>query len=258
MSGPERTPGNAGRALQIDGTFNVRDVGGYATAGRATVTTERLFRSATLDAVTDQGLQQLRQLGLRTVFDLRSDNEIERHGRFPLDRLPVRWEHLTSTIGPPTPNDPGSSRLLEHPDPMAPMYVQVMKTSGPEFARGLRILANPANHPAIVHCTSGKDRTGLFVLVLHLVLGVTLTDALGHYHQDQAVTEKAAEAMVGRYPEMADLPQGKMMRMAGTNERWVMGALAAIGGEHAVPQWLASHGCDQHAQAQLRANLVTT
>lgn len=253
MSGSERVPEDAGRALSIDGTFNARDIGGYPTLGGTRVSSGRLFRSATLDQITDRGISDLRALGLRTVFDLRSRGEVERHGRFPVDRAPVRWEHLPSAVAPPAGNDERSTRLRAHPDPMAPMYIDIIKTSGPEFARGLRILADPVNHPAIVHCTSGKDRTGVFILLLHLVLGVSLEHALDHYRQDDEITARAAAEMMSRYPEMAELPREKMLRMAGTNTRWVSGALASIGGADAVPDWLATHGCDQHAQARLRA-----
>lgn len=256
MSGSERIPADAGRVLDIDGTFNARDIGGYPTLGGATVSAGCLYRSATLDAITDHGIDRLRSVGVRTVFDLRSPDEVERHGRFPVDRAPVRWEHLASAIAPPAGEDDRSVRLREHPDPMAPMYIDIIRTSGPEFARGLRILADTANHPAIVHCTSGKDRTGVFVVLLHLVLGVSLEDALEHYLQDEATTERAAQDMMARYPEMAELPREKMMRMAGTNARWVSGALASIGGADAVPDWLAQHGCDHHTQARLRAALT--
>lgn len=256
MSGRERTSAGAERELIIDGTFNVRDIGGRSTLGGARVASGRLFRSATLDAVTDQGIETLTALGLRTVLDLRSPAEVERHGRFPVERAPVRWEHLASAVGPPAGSDDRSVRLREHPDPMAPMYIDIIKTSGPEFARGLRILADPANHPAIVHCTSGKDRTGVFVLLLHLVLGVSLEDALDHYLQDDNTTDRAATEMISRYPEMAELPRDKVMRMAGTRTHWMSGALATIGGDEAVPAWLASHGCDQHVQARLRAAFI--
>lgn len=247
-------PGDDGPT--VDGIFNLRDVGGWPTVGGSHVLSGRLFRAASLDAITDRGLAELGALGLRTVFDLRSSPELERHGRFPVDRLPVRWEHLASSVGPPAGDDQRSARMLEHPDPMEAMYLETMRTSGPEFARGLRILADPANLPAVAHCTSGKDRTGLFVVVIHLAIGVSLDDALAHYVQPREVTEQTHEQMVARYPEIARLPQEKAMRMAGTNTRWVTRALDSIGGDEAIPDWLASHGCDHHTQARLRTALT--
>ncbi len=259
MRGPEADAFGDGRGIGeqayiIDGTFNVRDVGGRRTTGGAQVRTGLLLRSASLDALTSSGIEDVRSLELRTVIDLRSLTEVDHHGHFPTDEVPVRWEHLPSAVGPPSGDDPGrAARMREHPDPMAPMYRDILEHNGSEIARGFRILADPANLPAIVHCTSGKDRTGLFVLALHLLLGVSLDDALSHYHQDDATTQRAMADMLGRFPEMAEMPPEKMERMAGTNSRWVTGALASIGGEHAVPDWLRSKGCDSHTQARLRA-----
>lgn len=247
-SGPD------GGFYTIDGTFNVRDIGGSKTATAARVRTGRLLRSASLDALTSTGVERIRSFNLRTVIDLRSRAEVDLHGHFPTEDVPVRWEHLPSGVSPPSAGNPGQgARMQAHPDPMAPMYQEILEHNGPEIARGIRILASPMNLPAIVHCTSGKDRTGLFVLIVQLVLGVTLDDALDHYHQDDATTQRALSDMVSRFPQMGEMPPEKMARMAGTNSRWVTGALTSIGGERAVPEWLQSHGCDSHTQAQLRA-----
>ena len=256
MIGRKASPLGSDQSLSVDGAFNVRDIGGYPTAGGSRVSPRRLLRSASLDALTTQGIRDLQALKLRTVLDLRSSEEVTRHGSFPVEQMPVRWEHLPSQVALPSGDDESSRRIRNHPDPMSPMYQQIMQTHGTEFARGLRILADPANHPAIVHCTSGKDRTGLFVLVLHLVIGVSLDDALAHYHQDQATTDRAMADMHVRYPEIAEMPGAKIERMAGTNSRWVAGALASIGGAHAVPEWLTSHGCGHHVQGSLRSAFV--
>lgn len=247
-SGPE------GRTYNVDGTFNVRDVGGLKTSSGVRVRTGRLLRSASLDSLTAAGIETVRTFGLRTVIDLRSRSEVDRQGHFPTDDVAVRWEHLPSAIGPPaTGSSDRAERMRSHPDPMAPMYEEILEHNGPEIARGLRILSSPANLPAIAHCTSGKDRTGLFVVILHLVLGVSLDNALNHYNQDDATTQRAMTDMLSRFPEMGQMPPEKMERMAGTNSRWITGALATIGGESALPDWLRANGCDAHSQAQLRA-----
>lgn len=255
----ESEPGAFGSAtdgdtLAVEGAFNLRDVGGHTTNAGARVRTGRLLRSSSPDALTPTGIDVMRSFQLRTVIDLRSPPEVDRHGHFPTDDIAVRWEHLPSEVGPPVPGSPNqANRLQDHPDPMAPMYEEILQHNGPEIARGLRILADPANLPALVHCTSGKDRTGLFVVILHIALGVDLDDALAHYHQDIATTHRAMADMLQRYPAMAAIPSEKMERMAGTNSRWVTGALTSIGGEAGVPEWLRSHGCDAHAQSRLRA-----
>jgi len=251
----ESNASGAGRLIEIDGTYNARDVGGITTASGARVRTGRLLRSAALDSLTDTGIEQIRAFELRTVLDLRGEAEVDDDGRFPVDRVPVRWEHLATVGGPPKDRTTNAAtQVFEHPDPMALIYRRLIEGNGAAFARGLRILSDRANLPAAVHCASGKDRTGLFVVLLHLVLGVTLDDALAHYQQDAATTERSRLDMAARQPQMAEMmPPEKLTRMAGTNSRWVLGALSSIGGEHAVPEWLSAQGCDAHTQANLRA-----
>ena len=41
-----------------------------------------------------------------------------------------------------------------------------------EYRRAIAFAADPANHPMLIHCTSGKDRTGFASAVLLLAVGV--------------------------------------------------------------------------------------
>ncbi|KAI1805500.1 protein-tyrosine phosphatase-like protein [Daldinia bambusicola] len=51
--------------------------------------------------------------------------------------------------------------------------------SGPEIAEALHTLTTPSSLPLLLHCTQGKDRTGLIVLLALTVLGVP-PDAISH------------------------------------------------------------------------------
>jgi Tyrosine phosphatase family len=41
-----------------------------------------------------------------------------------------------------------------------------------QVAMALRVFVDPANLPVLVHCVHGKDRTGLIIALLLLLLGV--------------------------------------------------------------------------------------
>ncbi|TAM60773.1 MAG: hypothetical protein EPN50_07375, partial [Chloroflexota bacterium] len=62
------------RQLPLVGIFNLREVGGYPAEG-GWVRRRRLFRSSALHRLDDQGREALRELGIRTVVDLRDDDE---------------------------------------------------------------------------------------------------------------------------------------------------------------------------------------
>lgn len=192
------------------------------------------------------------------MLDLRSDAEVDDAGAFPHDRLPVRWEHLTSPFGPPGSGgaSPRQQEMLDHPDPMALLYVEMMREMAAEFARAVRILANPANLPAVFHCTSGKDRTGLLAAIVQLLVGVPLPIVLADYERSSQWETQIRSDMLDRYPSLAELPADKVSRMASCNRRWLVSALAIAADHGGLDGWLDHHGCPVHLQVRLRSTLI--
>jgi protein-tyrosine phosphatase len=64
------------RHVGWDGFFNARDLGGLPVRGGGRTRRGSLIRSADLRFVTRNGWQQARAAGVRTVVDLRNDEEI--------------------------------------------------------------------------------------------------------------------------------------------------------------------------------------
>jgi len=69
------------RFVELRGCFNFRDLGGYTGAGGRRVRWRRLFRADGLHRLTDEDCRDLAELGLRTVIDLRSGDELTERGR---------------------------------------------------------------------------------------------------------------------------------------------------------------------------------
>src|SRR5258708_12296613 len=55
---------------------------------------------------------------------------------------------------------------------MADLYIYMLESGGRAFADGIRELARPGALPGLVHCTAGKDRTGLLIAMVQDLLGV--------------------------------------------------------------------------------------
>jgi hypothetical protein len=63
--------------VEVEGVFNIRSVGGCPIPARGLfLKSPTLFRSGELFGITPTGKSQLTALGIRRVFDLRSDAEI--------------------------------------------------------------------------------------------------------------------------------------------------------------------------------------
>ena len=160
--------------MLLEGSLNLRDIGGYATADGHVVRTGCLYRSDELHALTDADLEVVGALGIRVVFDLR--NAAERSAR--PNRLPVDVELLERFS--PSPNVPRTTEEQitqnELPDLddelFAVVYIELLDRLAPELRTILERAADAPSRPLLFHCAAGKDRTGIAAAVLLGVLGV--------------------------------------------------------------------------------------
>lgn len=157
------TDNNWPRMLYIDGTTNVRDIGGWTTMDGALIQQGLLYRSAEFNQtqnITEKGLQQLEQLGIVTEIDLKMNHEN------PQNVIP--W--LPNYIRPLSVAGDGMSLYLEG------------LTQTPEVVAAVfRALTNPQNYPVIIHCRMGADRTAEIVAMLEAILGCSYEQIVVDY-----------------------------------------------------------------------------
>ncbi len=172
------------RLVVLQGGSNFRDIGGYASAGGGNVRWGRIYRSAALDRLTGADLVAVGRLGLRVVYDLRGEEERQRAPSL----LPEGISSQSLPIGGAAAKTRELTDLLVEgrvealpPDFLERIYEGMAESAASTFGRLLTGLADPAGTPALIHCTAGKDRTGMSVALLLSVLGVSETDILDDY-----------------------------------------------------------------------------
>lgn len=169
------------RWVPVDGVIDVRDIGGYTAARGRTVLWQRLYRSAALNTVTPQGLQDLAALNLRTVVDLRSAVEVAdgpdllpAGARLVLEPVDNDAVLLPADLPIDDPQvDP--TALVEYEN-----YVSEPAARA-SFGAALRLMASPADLPLLYHCNGGANRTGWETAVLLRLLGVSNADIYADY-----------------------------------------------------------------------------
>ncbi|KXH28138.1 tyrosine/serine protein phosphatase [Colletotrichum simmondsii] len=82
------------------------------------------------------------------------------------------------------------SREVMLPRGLVGLGLDTLDQSGEEIAKALRVFIDPATSPTLVHCTQGKDRTGLIVSLVLFILDVPL-EAIEH---DYMLTSGALES----------------------------------------------------------------
>ncbi|GJM42118.1 MAG: protein-tyrosine-phosphatase [Ardenticatenaceae bacterium] len=176
----------AERALPLQKGVNFRDAGGYYTKDGQMMRLGKLYRSGSLSRLAEADLAYLQRLGIRLVSDLRSSGEREKHpDRLPdveglVERpLPMdsvdRWERLRGAYTVLFRKGKLDDYLLDG-------YTRVVLDSNAHHVREFfQRLADPAQLPALIHCTAGKDRTGVLIALLLLTLGVPEKTVVADY-----------------------------------------------------------------------------
>ncbi|WP_167591750.1 tyrosine-protein phosphatase [Jiella endophytica] len=187
------------RLLPLGGVHNIRDLGGYAVASGGTTAFGRVFRGCGQHGLDAAGLEALAATGLGLVIDLRTEDELGRDPARLLGRTGIDYRHipLFARLQPLAAMAAGRSFS------MADRYVAAFETCGPAFASVFRAIAK-SKAPLLVHCTAGKDRTGLVAALVLGAAGVSETDILADY----ALTETAGAALLKRLRESHD-PTGR-------------------------------------------------
>ncbi|CAG8976729.1 hypothetical protein HYALB_00012527 [Hymenoscyphus albidus] len=183
--------------INIPNIPNFRDLGGHplptSSHTPTTIKPGLIYRCAEPSGVTQEGIAKLKELGVTHVYDLRSDNEIERSiaaGRGGV----VEWDGCKRVFVPVFPDkdyDPEALavRFKDYStlgtEGFKRAYTSILKNAGPSYGPIFLHLANEPEKPLIVHCTAGKDRTGVFCALILQLCGV----GDEHIAQEYSLTE---------------------------------------------------------------------
>ena len=251
--------------IELDGAVNVRDLGDLPTGDGQKTARARLLRADNLQDLSAADVTKLvRDIGVTTVVDLRSSNELAAEGPAPLDGVAgVRHVHhpVLPEVGSNT--DVIADALLardrqdqvRYPrDPVCGHYLGYLEDRPDQVAGALRAVAY-AQGAALVHCAAGKDRTGVVVAMALTVAGVPTPAVVADY----AASGERTEAIMARLrrsrlyardinSKPADLQRPRPETMTAFLEQMD----ARYGG---VASWLTGHGFSRQDLRALRVKL---
>jgi len=253
----------AERLLPLEGAQNFRDLGGYpAEAGRR-VRWGRVFRSDSLAALSDTDLRYLERIGLRLVCDFRGDAEVEDEPNRLAGRPPfLYWRQPLgdASVQPSEWRRRFESGELGDVDAswLTRSYRGMMDQCGVEIGAVFRRLAREDGLPAVLHCTAGKDRTGVSAALLLLLLGVPRELVLEDYALTGRYTGDRIRAAERFFRERGVDPSS-VSALMGSEPSTLAGALDHLEATHGgVERWARERaGLDDAELAALREALLT-
>lgn len=162
------------RTVTVDGVSNTRDIGGYQTA-YGYVLEGLVYRSAKLEAITEQGCETLKnKLGVKTDLDLRGEAEASLPGN---KANPADCENYYVSETPQYAAVPDNG--IDNPA----RFEQVKYI--------MSVFTDKDNYPIDFHCAIGRDRTGTIAALLKSLLGYAEQDIINDYYTSAFATSAA-------------------------------------------------------------------
>ncbi len=172
----------AERIIPADGIFNLRDVGGYYANNKRETKWGNFYRSSTLYHITKNDIETLKELGIKTVIDLRTTEEAR---SYPSDYKGAQTFEVPLISGSPFSfMDKVISEEMKKGDviiQLQDIQMGLLKNNTDQFIKIFDILLNENNYPALVYCALGKDRTGFITALVLAALDVPYNQILQDY-----------------------------------------------------------------------------
>lgn len=235
--------------LDVPGTHNFREVApGMLTPGR-------LYRSDALHRLTRDGRRTLKELGIGQVIDLRSAFDRRIGGR---DRLRGTGAAYLSVPIDGTP--PDRSRFDPNTLTLFDVYRAVLTRHQEHLGLVIRTIAS-ADGAVVVHCTAGKDRTGLVAALVLAAVGIERDVIVADYAATAAnLSGEWTERMLRKVRRFrVPITDNLIEILSGSPPAMLIDTFDWLDCEHGgVLAYLEAAGVDGAARDRLRRSLLPT
>jgi protein-tyrosine phosphatase len=222
---------------------NLRDLGGWPTADGRRIRPGTVYRSAELSRLHGDDLAAFGELGIHTVYDLRTAGEVVREPdalpegttSVPLDVLADARHSAPAELQQIFANPATANEFLR--EGQAESYFEtayrgfVTLPSAKSAYRQLFEGIATAEGPVLYHCTIGKDRTGWATAVLFLLAGVPDEQVLEEYLLTNTELLPTVQPWLDQFAASGGDP-ALLMPVLGVQESYLRAALDQVATDH--------------------------
>jgi protein-tyrosine phosphatase len=221
-------PRSLNRDLAWDGLLNARDLGGHPTEDGGETRWGSVVRADSVRQLTEDGWKAVVDYGVRTIVDLRSNEELAAD---PPAELPVEAQHVSFFDDRPEvfeEVEAASAAASDHAEATREVYLIFLEHFRRNVAAAIRAVAQAPEGGVVVHCHGGKDRTGLVTAFLLRLAGVPIDAIAADYalseerlrtRHEEWFAQAADEAELERLHRISRTPISSMVEVLEELER---------------------------------------
>ncbi|MFN8419937.1 MAG: tyrosine-protein phosphatase [Anaerolineae bacterium] len=193
------------RHIPLDGCYNLRDIGGYPTRDGKMTRWRTVYRSDSLHRLTADSQNTLLSDGLKTIIDLRFPEEVQHDPNVFAASTALRYHHIPLILRDPVqPN--GDGRRHDVPPSLYAIYLSIIESYQSQVRAVLTTLSE-SSFPVLIHCTAGKDRTGVIIALLLGLAGVEPETIVEDYALTSTYLTPLVESLKQRSVELGIDPE---------------------------------------------------
>ena len=259
------------REIDLKGTTNTRDIGGYQTGDLRTIKQGQIIRSENLSRLTANDFQKLEEIGLKTVIDLRTNHEHEKAPTVWLGDNPPQFFHFP--VGDAENDWFQAQRMMmrknrfteeQSHELMVDGYRMIAKEGTPSYEKLMEVVLDQSNWPVLIHCNAGKDRAGVAVTLILEALEVDREIIMEEYllTNEMGRSEEKAELMAReskKYQRRGKTPSASAWYpVVGVQAEMLDAFYASVDKQYgSMDAFLTELGVDHDARSALAASLTT-
>jgi protein-tyrosine phosphatase len=262
------------RVIDLKGTSNTRDIGGYQTGDQRTLRSGQIIRSENLSRLTASDFQELEEIGVKTVIDLRTDREHDKAPTVWLGDNPPQFYHFP--IGDANNDWFNAQRKMmsrnkftekQASEHMVEGYRMIADVGPPSYEKLMDLVLDQSNWPVLIHCNAGKDRAGVAVTLILEALGVDrdiimeeflLTNEIGRTKEKAAFLAKDSKKSSNGKRVIRTPSASAWFPIVGVQAEMLEAFYASVDEQYgSMDAFLTEIGVDQQARRELAASLTT-
>lgn len=170
------------RTVPMEMLFNFRDLGGYNNKENRQIKWGKVYRSSSIGRATKHDVSTLKQLGIKTIIDLRAEQTVIQYpSQFEAEQIhnyPFRGNRYNVFFDQVLSGEMKKKDILDH---LQKLFYFFAENNSDYLIQIFDILLDESNYPVVISCSLGKDRAAMVTAIILAALDVNDSTIISDY-----------------------------------------------------------------------------